>query len=544
MCRLPPAARAGAAAVRARSERRAGGGVRSIEARRFVVGTPVREARVAPPLPAPRAAEASNVGWMLLGVAFEVFMRCKGRFPGASVTAASTLMLSESCFALSAPAALAPRRAALGAAAVLVAALSEAWRRCLVSSTIATLYRASPRLSLIYRVAWFMLYAFVCCAAAARARQRPAPAGSAGSRRNPASVIRELEASGATVYPPAPAAAGGYDWGDFRGYGAVKAAVEESLVSVIEQHALARKVAAATRNQVGGTAVPRAVLFHGKPGVGKTLCARQMAKKCSAHLVYISGEMFLSKYYGDSERRLARIFRLARSLGDKVFLFVDEIESLLVDRRRGGTDGDGATNGRLLSIFLRQLDGFDSAQSDCSLTLVAATNRRQDLDEALTSRFEVTIEFGLPDEGDRVQILQEYARHLSLEDLAALSIAADGLSARNIRDACIRAERRLLYEVARGSLAGGRARPSATLAVWSPDGVPLPSLATYEWALAEVRTKEEAGRPSPPPTGEILERLLGAEAALSRGRPLARRRRLSRLRRRPDRSPEGAAEGR
>eukprot|EP00741_Cyanophora_paradoxa_P005770 tig00000113_g5592.t1 len=317
--------------------------------------------------------------------------------------------------------------------------------------------------------------------------------GAGADQRGPvtagvAEAVRELEAAGAIVYEPHPTAAGEDTWGEWVGYDEVKAQVEESLVSVFQHAAVVRHIAESTRGAVGGPAVPRAVLFSGKPGVGKTLCARILARRCAAHMVYISAECALSKWHGESETRLARLFKLARSLGDKVFVFVDEIDSLVVRRESGSHESHG-TEGRLLSIILRQLDGFDSAESPCVLTLIGATNRPQDLDEALTSRFEVLVEFGLPNEADRAAIAQEYARHLPPADLARLARASEGLSARNIRDAAVRAERRLVYELARGSLEGEGAR----LCVRSPAGMPLPSAVLYQWALEETRAKEGAG---------------------------------------------------
>lgn len=99
---------------------------------------------------------------------------------------------------------------------------------------------------------------------------------------------------------------------------------------------------------------------------------------------------------------------------------------------------------RLLGVLLRQLDGFDGGKRS---VVIAATNRKQDLDPALRSRFDAAVRFGLPDEPSRAQILAQYARHLSPPDLAALAAATGGFSGRDLRDVCEQAERRWASKV-------------------------------------------------------------------------------------------------
>jgi ATP-dependent 26S proteasome regulatory subunit len=103
--------------------------------------------------------------------------------------------------------------------------------------------------------------------------------------------------------------------------------------------------------------------------------------------------------------------------------------------------------------------------------LIAATNRPQDLDPALTSRFELTVHFPLPDLDTRTAILQLYAKHLSLSDHAALASAAEGASGRDLRDVCEAAERRW---------AARRVRKEART-----EGRLLPPLEEYRVALSE-----------------------------------------------------------
>jgi len=74
--------------------------------------------------------------------------------------------------------------------------------------------------------------------------------------------------------------------------------------------------------------------------------------------------------------------------------------------------------------------------------LICATNRKCDLDSALLSRFDLSIKFELPDVDTRYSVYSRYAKHLGKEELKLLALKSDGLSCRNIKDACKSAERK------------------------------------------------------------------------------------------------------
>lgn len=94
---------------------------------------------------------------------------------------------------------------------------------------------------------------------------------------------------------------------------------------------------------------------------------------------------------------------------------------------------------RILSVLLQKIEGFDSAQKT---TLVCATNRKQDLDAAMLSRFGLTIQYDLPSEVARQGIFHRYAKQLTNSDLAKLAQATWGLSCRDIKEICEHTERR------------------------------------------------------------------------------------------------------
>lgn len=94
---------------------------------------------------------------------------------------------------------------------------------------------------------------------------------------------------------------------------------------------------------------------------------------------------------------------------------------------------------RILSVLLQRLEGFDGRSRNI---LVCATNRKEDLDKALISRFNVIIKFDLPDTQTRAAIFKMYAKQLSFEACSDLSELSNGISCRGIKDVCEHTERK------------------------------------------------------------------------------------------------------
>jgi SpoVK/Ycf46/Vps4 family AAA+-type ATPase len=134
---------------------------------------------------------------------------------------------------------------------------------------------------------------------------------------------------------------------------------------------------------------PKCVLFEGPPGTGKTTSAKIISQQVKIPLVYMPLEAIMSKFYGESESRLAEIFEAAQAMGS-VILFIDEVDSLATSRESGLHE---ATR-RILSTLLRKIDSFES---DGEVLVICATNRKKDLDPALISRTDMSIRFELPD---------------------------------------------------------------------------------------------------------------------------------------------------
>jgi SpoVK/Ycf46/Vps4 family AAA+-type ATPase len=141
---------------------------------------------------------------------------------------------------------------------------------------------------------------------------------------------------------------------------------------------------------------PKCVLFEGPPGCGKTTSAKIIAQQVNIPLIYMPLEAIMSKFYGESETKLAEIFEAAKAMGQAI-LFIDEIDSLATSREGGIHE---ATR-RILSTLLRKIDSFES---DGDVLVVCATNRKKDLDPALISRLDLTVRFELPDAKTRTLI--------------------------------------------------------------------------------------------------------------------------------------------
>jgi len=221
--------------------------------------------------------------------------------------------------------------------------------------------------------------------------------------------------------------------------------VETTVVSPFLHAEVFRQVALMARGKPGSN-IPRAVLFEGPPGCGKTTMARVLANVAKAPLVYLPIESVMSMYYGESERRLAEVFGEADRFA-RCILFLDEIDALAGSRDKFMHE---ATR-RVLSVLLRNLQGI--AQSE-NVLVIGATNRAEDLDRALVSRFNRVVRFELPTSPERLEILRLYANHLANEHLEALAENSQGRSGRDLEDVCGEAERRWAHElIAKGEAA-------------------------------------------------------------------------------------------
>ena len=158
-------------------------------------------------------------------------------------------------------------------------------------------------------------------------------------------------------------------------------------------------------------------LLYGPPGTGKTLLAKATAKEAEANFISMKSSDLLSKWYGESEQQIARLFARARSVAPCV-VFIDEIDSLVP--ARGSGQGEPQVTGRVVNTILAEMDGMEELQS---VVVIGATNRPTLVDPALLrpGRFDELVYVGTPDEKGREHILNIHAREMPLADGVTLT---------------------------------------------------------------------------------------------------------------------------
>ncbi|XP_044145552.1 spastin isoform X2 [Bufo gargarizans] len=176
----------------------------------------------------------------------------------------------------------------------------------------------------------------------------------------------------------------------------------------------------------GLRAPARGLLLFGPPGNGKTMLAKAVAAESNATFFNISAASLTSKYVGEGEKLVRALFSVARELQPSI-IFIDEIDSLLCERREGEHDASR----RLKTEFLIEFDGVQSGGDDRVLVM-GATNRPQELDEAVLRRFAKRVYVSLPNEETRLTLLQnllsKQGNPLTQKELAQLARLAEGYS--------------------------------------------------------------------------------------------------------------------
>ncbi|XP_070697354.1 spastin [Pempheris klunzingeri] len=176
----------------------------------------------------------------------------------------------------------------------------------------------------------------------------------------------------------------------------------------------------------GLRAPARGLLLFGPPGNGKTMLAKAVAAESNSTFFNISAASLTSKYVGEGEKLVRALFAVARELQPSV-IFIDEVDSLLCERREGEHDASR----RLKTEFLIEFDGVQSGGGD-KVLVMGATNRPQELDEAVLRRFAKRVYVALPDVETRVTLLKnllgKHGNPLSKTELSSLAKATAGYS--------------------------------------------------------------------------------------------------------------------
>ncbi|MGH7446700.1 MAG: CDC48 family AAA ATPase, partial [Longimicrobiales bacterium] len=179
-------------------------------------------------------------------------------------------------------------------------------------------------------------------------------------------------------------------------------------------------------------------LLFGPPGTGKTMLAKAVAREAEANFIATKSSNLLSKWYGESERQVSRLFQRARQVAPTV-IFIDEIDALAPTR--GGGLGEPAVTERVVNTLLAEMDGLEELRG---VVVIAASNRPALLDPALLrpGRFDDLIYVPVPERAGRLHILRIHTRRMPMGDdvdLESIAARTEGYTGADLEDIVRRA---------------------------------------------------------------------------------------------------------
>ncbi|KAK9838272.1 hypothetical protein WJX81_001606 [Elliptochloris bilobata] len=212
-------------------------------------------------------------------------------------------------------------------------------------------------------------------------------------------------------------------WDDVAGLSAAKQALAEMVILPTLRADLFN----------GLRAPARGLLLYGPPGNGKTLLAKALAAEARATFFAISASSLTSKWHGEAEKLVRTLFAVAAEMQPSV-IFIDEIDSILSER----TAGEHEASRRLKTQFLVEFDGV--AASSERVVVIGATNRPQELDEAVRRRLVKRVYIPMPDAAGRRELLWHVLAgqpaRLSRADVEALVGRTGGYSGSDLAALC------------------------------------------------------------------------------------------------------------
>lgn len=194
-----------------------------------------------------------------------------------------------------------------------------------------------------------------------------------------------------------------------------------------------------------GAAMPKGILLVGPPGTGKTMLAKAVAGEANVPFFSISGSEFVEMFVGMGASKVRDLFKQAKEKAPCI-VFIDEIDAIGQKRNAGGYGGNDERE-QTLNQLLTEMDGFEE---NTGVIILAATNRPESLDPALTrpGRFDRRVPVELPDLQGREAILKVHAKKINATDdvdfhaIARMAAGASGAELANIiNEAALRAVR-------------------------------------------------------------------------------------------------------
>lgn len=194
-----------------------------------------------------------------------------------------------------------------------------------------------------------------------------------------------------------------------------------------------------------GVESSKGILLYGPPGTGKTMLAKAIANESDANFITAKGSDLLSKWYGESEKHIAEVFKRARQVSPAI-VFLDELDALAPIR--GAAAGEPQVTERIVNQLLSEMDGLEELRG---VVVIGATNRPDIIDPALIrpGRFDELIIVPVPDKATRKKIFQVHTRNMALDDdvdIDALVQQTDEYTGADIAAVCKKAGRYALRE--------------------------------------------------------------------------------------------------
>lgn len=188
-----------------------------------------------------------------------------------------------------------------------------------------------------------------------------------------------------------------------------------------------------------GIKAPKGALMYGPPGTGKTLLARACAAQTEATFLKLAGPQLVQMFIGDGAKLVRDCFALAKEKAPAI-IFIDELDAVGTKRFDSEKSGDREVQRTMLEL-LNQLDGF---ASDDRIKVLAATNRIDVLDPALlrSGRLDRKIEFPLPNEEARAQIMKIHSRKMKVDpgvNWGELARSTDEFGGAMLKAVCVEA---------------------------------------------------------------------------------------------------------
>ena len=179
-----------------------------------------------------------------------------------------------------------------------------------------------------------------------------------------------------------------------------------------------------------GPWAPKNILFYGLPGTGKTMLVKALANELDVPLYLVKATSLIGEHVGDASSKIHDLFKKASENAPSI-IFIDEIDAIALHRSFQALRGDVS---EIVNSLLTEMDGIEENKA---VITIGATNNQTSLDLAVRSRFEEEIEFKLPNDDERLTIIENNLKTMPLSydlDLERMVKLTKGLSGRDLKE--------------------------------------------------------------------------------------------------------------